>query len=88
MSDSVYTSTAYLRGLSNLGGVGLNLTFIILGLAWIAIVNLIELALRTAVVLLKVIGRIMTFVISVINMLLNMLSAIAEWVNNLTGPAT
>lgn len=88
MRDSIYTSTAYLRGLSNLGGVGLNLTFIIIGLGWIALVNLVDFAARLAVVIIKLIGRIIAWLIQLFMVLLAVASAIAEWLNILTGPFT
>lgn len=88
MRDSIYTSTAYLRGLSNLGGVGLNLTFIILGLGWIAVVNLLDLAVRVAVFLVKVLARLLATLLTLFDLLLQVASAIAEWLDILTGPLT
>jgi hypothetical protein len=88
MRKSIYTTTAYLRGLSNLGGVGLNLTFIIIGLGWIAVVNLIDLAIRAGVFLLRMIGNLINGLVKAIDLLIQIVSAIAEWINVLTGPFT
>lgn len=88
MKTSTYTTTAYLRGLSNLGGVGLNLTFIIIGLGWIAIVNLIDLSVRAGVFLLRLIGNLISGLIRLIDLLIQILSAIAVWIDILTGPFT
>jgi hypothetical protein len=46
MVNSIQFSVAYLRGVSNLGGVGLDLTFILLGLGWMAFVNIVDLLIR------------------------------------------
>jgi hypothetical protein len=88
MKTSIYTTTAYLRGLSNLGGVGLNLTFVIIGLGWIAVVNLIDLSVRAGVFLLRIIGNLINALIRLIDLIIQIVSALAEWINVLTGPFT
>ncbi len=88
MSASVHTSVAYLRGLSRLGGVGLNLTFIIIGLGWIAIVNIIDLLLRVSLIILKIIGRIILFLFRLFALILQILYTIAVWIDIITGPLT
>lgn len=42
---AVQTSVAYLRGLSGIGATGLNLTFVFIGLGWITMVNLLDIAM-------------------------------------------
>jgi len=88
MRDSVFTTTAYLRGLSGLGGVGLNLTFIILGLGWIAVVNLIDVGMRIGIFMMRVIAKVVTFIFALINFLINLFNAIANWLDIVTGPIT
>ncbi len=88
MRDSIYTSTAYLRGLSNLGGVGLNLTFIIIGMAWIALVNFLDLVLQISVTLVKFIARLFLLIWLILKLIIAVAQVIADWINILTGPLT
>jgi hypothetical protein len=88
MSNSIYTTVAYLRGLSNLGGVGLNLAFIVVGLAWVAIVRLIDLAIRVPIAMIRVVRALISDLIKIVNLIINIAQALAEWINITTGPAT
>lgn len=88
MSNSVYTSTAYLRGLSRLGGVGLSLTFVILGLGWIVTVNLIDLGIRLSVYILKAIIGAIRLVWALVLLVIALLDVLGAWINILTGPFT
>jgi hypothetical protein len=88
MRTSIYYATAYLRGLSNLGGVGLNLTFIIIGLAWIGVVNLIDLLTRAAIFMFRMLGNLVNSLIRLVDLLLNVAGVIASWIDIITGPLT
>jgi hypothetical protein len=88
MKTSMYTMVAYLRGLSNIGGVGLNLTFIVVGLAWVAAVRLIDLAIRLPIVMMRIIRALASDLIKIAHLIISILEALAEWINVLTGPFT
>jgi hypothetical protein len=88
MANSMAFAVAYLRGLSKLGAVGTDLTFVLIGLAWIAVVNLIDVLFRISVVLFKILGNVIDFVIRAIELLIEIVTAIANVVDILTGPLT
>ena len=90
-SDSVNAiqfSMAYLRGLSRLGGVGLDLTFVFLGLGWVVVVNLLDVSLRAAIALVKFISTVIDGVVNLVNTVLSLISAIMDIINIVTGPFT
>jgi hypothetical protein len=78
MSNSIAFSIAYLRGLSKFGAVGTDLTFVILGLAWIAIVNLIDLIIRVSIVLFRILLRLANLVYNAIRLILDIVNTIAQ----------
>lgn len=81
MQGSIYTSTAYLRGLSNLGSTGLNLTFVILGLGWIGIINLLEFLVRISAFILRIIGALISWTITLITALIDIINAVGTWLD-------
>lgn len=86
--NAIQFSMAYLRGLSRLGGVGLDLTFVFLGLGWVVVVNLLDVSLRAAIALVKVISNVIDGIIKIVNTILNLISAIMDIINIVTGPFT
>lgn len=72
MSSAIETSISYLRSLSAIGPTGLNLTFIFLGLAWLMILNALDL-------LVNIIVGIRKFLIGVIEWLLKILRTIFDF---------
>jgi hypothetical protein len=72
LSSAIETSISYLRSLSAIGPTGLNLTFIFLGLAWLMILNALDL-------LVNIIVGIRKFLIGVIEWLLKILRTIFDF---------
>lgn len=81
MRGSIYVSVAYLKGLSGLGGVGLDLTFIVLALGWVAAVNIIDFVLHLNVSLIRIIGGLIGVLHALVDLLIQVINAIANIIN-------
>lgn len=81
MANSMGFAVAYLRGLSKMGAVGIDLTFVLIGLAWIAVVNLIDVLFRISVLFFKILGNVIGFVKQTIDLLVNVVNALANIVD-------
>jgi hypothetical protein len=84
LAAAIRWSMAYLRGLSNLGPLGLDLTFIFVALGWIVLVNVSEMGVRLVAWLLRTIIGVITwvfntvigFVLGIINIILKIVDII------------
>lgn len=76
MAQSVEFSISYLRAVSNLGPLGLDLVFIFIGLGWILFVNLAEWVLRAIIWILKALGSAFAFVLRIIDLILSLIRTI------------
>ncbi|MCD4737783.1 MAG: hypothetical protein K8R89_00795 [Anaerolineae bacterium] len=77
---AIQTSVAYLRGLSGIGATGLNLTFVFIGLGWITIVNLLDLALFIPWSLEKFIIRAIEWIMKIVDLILQVIQALGGFV--------
>jgi hypothetical protein len=84
LAGAIRWSMAYLRALSNLGPLGLDLAFVFIGLGWIVLVNVMDMAVRLVAWLLGLIFKVVSFVlgtlidlvIGIINIILKILEII------------
>jgi len=88
MVNSIQFSVAYLRGVSNLGGVGLDLTFILLGLGWMAFVNIVDLLIRIGISIVKGLASAVEAFIAFSHSVYDLANLIASIIDIITGPLT
>lgn len=66
LAGAIRWSMAYLRGLSNLGPLGLDLAFVFAALGWIVLVNVTEMGVRLVAWLLRTIIGVITWVVNTV----------------------
>lgn len=76
MTNAIQFSTAYLRGMSRLGGVGLDLTFVVLGLGWMAFVNLLDLLVRAVVAFVRFLANLLLWAIDTAKFIIDLVHLI------------
>jgi hypothetical protein len=72
MTNAIQFSTAYLRGMSRLGGVGLDLTFVVLGLGWMAFVNLLDLLIRAVTAFVRFLANLLLWLINTVKFIIDL----------------
>jgi hypothetical protein len=76
MTNAIQFSTAYLRGMSRLGGVGLDLTFVVLGLGWMAFVNLLDLLIMAVTAFVRFLFNLIVWVIDAVKFIVDLVQLI------------
>jgi len=76
MAQSVEYSIGYLRAVSNLGPMGLDLVFIFIGLGWVLFMNVLEWLVLAIAWILKMIAGAINFVLRIIELIMDMIRTI------------
>ena len=77
MSETMSVSFAYLRGLSRMGTMGLDITFVLLGLAWLMILNLLDLWMHVIALMFRPLLWVIDQFIKTVGLILQLLVAFA-----------
>jgi len=76
MAQSVSYSLGYLRAVSNLGPMGLDLVFIFIGLGWVLFMNVVEWIMAVIVWLLKMLAGAITFAFRILELVMELIRTI------------
>lgn len=76
MSSGMRVGAAYLRAISRIGPVGLNLTLVFAGLVWVIFINLLDLLFTLGTALVKIILKLVMIAIQIAGLLFSLLQLI------------
>lgn len=76
LAGAIRWTMAYMRGISKLGPLGLDLVFVFVGLGWIVLVNLADMAIRLAAWLIGIIGKVIAFAMKIVEVIFHIIGLI------------
>jgi len=79
LSSGISVSMMYLRGLSEIGATGLDLAFVFIGLLWLAFVNLTSFLLDAVFAIIKIISKLIAWILQFVELLMSFVQAILEF---------